>query len=64
MSDLTMRHATQAEQEAFARLQAAERELDQARQHVQTITRRERMRSRLTLILHESQHATADNKRR
>lgn len=59
-----MRHTTQAEQEAFVRLEAAERELDQARQHVQTVTRRERMRSRLTLIPNEAQHAGADSERR
>ncbi len=47
-----MREATPAEQEAFARLEAAERELVEARLHLHEVMRRERYRehARLTLV--------------
>jgi hypothetical protein len=45
------REATQAELHALARLEAAERELDEARRYVQEVMRRESRRRRLTLIV-------------
>jgi hypothetical protein len=45
------REATQAELDAFARLEAAERELVEARLYVHEIMRRESARAHLTLIV-------------
>jgi hypothetical protein len=49
------REATQAELHALARLEAAERELDEARRYVQEVMRRESRRLRLTLIVSHPQ---------
>jgi hypothetical protein len=47
-----MREATPAEQEALSRLEAAEREMVEARLHLHEVMRRERHRehARLTLV--------------
>jgi hypothetical protein len=49
------RESTQPELDALARLEAAERELIEARRYVHEVMRRERARAHLTLIVCDQQ---------